>query len=231
MRYSGILMVLLVIVALSVSGCSSGSGTATPTPVPGGSESGTPTPAPESGGPATTGQLFNTNDLHMYEYKMTTDVNGQSSSTTKKIEYSDGTYQGTPAKLTKMTYDVPGSGQIIVNMYYDKGDDHLLGGSYTMNVGGQNIEIPIGADEGSSYAENDWATTTKESIGDTSLASSGTETLTANGGQAYTCTKYTWSAGPVSYNICYTPQAPMPMKYQWTDGNGNSWTMELISWS
>jgi hypothetical protein len=229
LRYSGILIVFLVIVALAVSGCSGGSGTATPTPVPDGSESGTPTPAPGTGG-LSTGQLFNTNDLHMYEYKLTTDVGGQSSSTTYKIEYSDDTYQGTPAKLTKMTYDTPGVGQMVVNMYYDKGDDHLLGGSYTTNVGGQNIELPIGADEGSTYAENDWVSTTKESIGDTSLASSGTETLTANG-QAYTCTKYTWSVGPVSYNVCYTPQAPMPLRYQWTDGQGNSWTRELISWS
>jgi hypothetical protein len=228
MRYSGILIVFLVIVALAVSGCSGGSPTANPTPTVGPGGDGTPTQA--AGGLTSANQMFNLGNLNMYEYKMTTDVSGQKSSLTYKIEYSDSAYHDTPAKLTTMTYDVPGSGQMIVNMYYDKGDDHLLGGSYKMAVGGQNIEIPIGADESDTYSQNDWAITTEESIGDTSLASTGTETVTANG-KSYTCTKYTWTAGDVSYNVCYTPQAPMPLKYQWSDNKGNSWTMELISWS
>ncbi len=220
-----------MIVALAVSGCSGGSPTTNPTPTASpGTMGGSATPTPAAGGVTSANQMFNMNNLNMYEYRLTTDTGGQKTTMTYKIEYSDSTYQGSPAKMTKMTYNMPGSGEMLVSLYHSKTDDHLLGGTYTITAGGQTMEMPIPADQGSTYSQNDWAATTESSIGDTSLANAGTDTLTANGKQ-YTCTKYTWTSEGNDYSVWYTAQAPMPMKYQWTDNKGNSWTMELLNWN
>jgi hypothetical protein len=214
---------------LAVSGCFGGSSTTNPTatPVPGSSA----TPAPTQSPGDTPGSLFDLGGLNMYEYKLTTVSGGQSSSATYKIEYDDSTYEGAPAKMTKMTYIMPGTGEMVVSMYYSMTDDHLLGGTYSMNAGGQTMEFPIEADEGDTYSENDWASSTADSFDDMSgWTNVGSETLTANG-QSYNCVKYSWTAGALGYTVWTNSQAPMPMKYHWVDGQGNSWTMELLNWS
>ncbi|OPY25522.1 MAG: hypothetical protein A4E28_03089 [Methanocella sp. PtaU1.Bin125] len=227
--HSIILIVLLVVAILAVSGCTGGSSTTNPTATP--SHGGSSTPAPTQPGSNTPGSLFNLGNLKMYEYKLTTVSGGETTSSTYKIEYSDSTYQGTPAKLSKFTYSMPSTGQMVVSLYYSKTDDHLLGGTYTMNAGGQTFEFPIGADEGDTYSENDWASSTADDFDDMSgWTSAGSETLSANG-RSYNCAKHTWTYGSTSYTIWTNDQAPMPMKYHWVDNQGNSWTMELLSWS
>lgn len=229
--YTGILVIILVIAMLTISGCigGGGGGAATATPKPG--TSGSVTPAPTQPG-SSSGSVFNMDNLKMYEYKLTTNSGGETTSSTYKIEYTDSTYEGAPAKQTKMTYSMPGSGgQMVVNMYYSMSDDHLLGGMYTMNAGGQTIEIPIEADEGDTYSGNDWASSTADDFDDMSgWTSAGSETLTANG-HSYNCAKHTWAYGSISYSIWTNDQAPMPMKYHWVDNQGNSWTMELLNWN
>lgn len=213
---------------LAVSGCTGGSTTnPTATPVPGSS---TPTPTQSPGD--TPGSLFDLGSLNMYEYKLSQTSGGQTTSSTYKIEYDDSSYQGSPAKMTKMTYSMPGgAGQMVVSMYYSMTDDHLLGGTYLMNAGGQTIELPIEADEGDTYSGNDWASSTADDFDDMSgWTSAGSETLSANG-HSYNCAKHTWTYGGTSYTIWTNDQAPMPMKYHWVDGQGNSWTMELLNWN
>lgn len=248
-KYIVILLVLIVAAMLSVSGCSGSNtgSTSTPTPTPqaGGNTVGTPT-APQAGAPTSTpkpaavepssvGQLYNINDLHSYKYRMTSVVKGQTSTGTFDISFTDTTYNGVEARRTYLNFDVPatgetGAGQMLVDVYTRKSDNSTLGGHVKWVANGQTIiDMDIPAGEASSYTKNDLASSGQASDS-TPLTRVGTETVTIDG-KSYSCTKYNYVEEGITYTVWYTPQAPMPVKLQWTDKDGNMYTIELISWS
>ena len=240
-----ILLIFLVTIALAMSGCSGSdtSGTVTPTPVPG--TAGTPTaaptaaststPAPVASEPSSVGQLYNINDLHTYTYRMTSVANGQTQTGTFTISFTDTTYNGVDARRIYLNFDAPatgetGAGEFLVDVYTRKSDNSTLGGHMKWVANGKTIidnEIP--ADQASGYTKNDLASSGSASD-HTPLTKVGTETVTIDS-KTYSCTKYTYVDDGTTNTVWYTPQAPMPVKIQGTDSQGNPNTIELISWS
>jgi hypothetical protein len=235
---SGILIAFLIMIALAVSGCSGGSGTATPTPtpVPGGylTVTATPVPTPGTSGVSNAGQLYNTGNLNSYSYRQTSVMGGQTSTVTYSIGYTDATYNGVAARHTTYNYEMPASGdtpaaQFVIDVYASKADGSTLGGHMKMVAGGQTVlDMDIPTSQASTYRQYDVANTDRS--GASTVTNAGTESVTVDG-KTYMCTKYTYSAAGSTYTVWYTPQAPMPVKSQWTDDKGNSFTTELISWS
>jgi len=231
------MITIVLAVALAVCGCSGGSGTATPTPTPtpgpGGYVVGTPTPGASA--PSSLGQLYNANAIKSYSYRLTSVISGQTTVSNYAIGYTDATYNGVPAKHVSMTFDAPATGgagtsQISVDLYTSKADNTTLGGHMKMVANGQTIiDMDIPAGQASTYTSNDLAASSGASAG-SQLINQGTETVTIDG-KPYSCTKYGYTASDITYTVWYTPQAPMPVKTTWTDKSGNTYTMELTSWS
>lgn len=233
---------IVLAIMLAVSGCSGGNGTATPTstPGPGGNTAGTPTPAatagptPGVGALSTVAQLYNINAIHAYSYRLTSETGGQTSTSNFALAYSDTTYSGVPAQHVSMSFDTPSTGgtspaQMTVDLYTSKADKKSLGGHMKMVVNGQTLmdnDIPAGQE--TTYSTNDMASSAASS--GAQLISQGTETVTIDS-KSYACTKYTYTSEGTVYTVWYTPQAPMPVKSRWTDNSGNTYTMELTSWS
>jgi len=243
--FNGILLIFLVTVLLAVSGCSGNitGGTVTPTPQPGGGNTvGTPadvaSPSPSPAGssqPSSVGQLYNIKDLHAYTYRMTSVVKGQTQTGNIEISFTDTTYNGVAAQRIYMNFEAPatgetGAGQMLVAIYTPNSDNSTLGGHMKLVANGQTIfDMDIPADQASDYSKKDLVSS--GSILDTTpLTKVGTETVTIDD-RTYSCTKYTYVDDGLPYTVWYAAQAPMPVKMQWTDDQGNFYTMELISWS
>lgn len=235
--YHSVLMITALAAVLAVSGCcccslpvgsSSGNNNyGLPTGLPGSNtddKQATPTQKGGSSLISDVSDLFNKDKMQWYEYRLTSTADGKSTIMTYKIEYFDDAYNGVPAKHTRVTQSGSGVGMTI-NLYYDKGDNHLLGGKYSMDVAGQSYEVDIEEDD-SSYSQTDLMDGGgfKDLSG---LSNLGVETITVNG-KTYVCTKYTSG----TYTIWHSPQAPMPVKMVWTGESGDSgtMTMELLGW-
>jgi hypothetical protein len=243
---NGIVLILVLAIALAVSGCSGSDtgGTATPTPQPGGGYiTGTPeaaptaaptsTPAPVVSEPTIVGQLYSINDFDTFTYRMTSEMNGQKQTGPVTISFSDTTYNGVEARHLYLNMDAPataetGPGQILVDVYMRKSDNSTLGGHTKWVVNGQTfIDMDIPADEASDYTEKDLISSGLTDR--TPLTSVGAEPVTIDG-KTYSCTKYTYVDDGITKTVWFTPQAPMPVKMQWTE-KGSFNTMELLSWS
>ena len=243
--FNGILLIFLVTVLLAVSGCSGSNtgGTVTPTPQPGGGYVvGTPTAAltPSlspvgSSEPSSVGQLYDIRDLHAYTYRLTSEVKGKTQSGIFDISFTDTIYNGVAARRIYMNFDAPateemGAGQMLVDIYMRRSDNSTLGGHMKLVANGQTFfDLDISAGEASEYSKNDLASSSR--ISDPApLTKVGTETVTIDS-KTYSCTKYTYVDDGTPYTVWYTPQAPMPVEMKWTDDEGHSYKMELISWS
>lgn len=245
-RFSGILLVLLVIAALSISGCTTPTPTTktptttpttvAPTTTPGTPTSVAPTTQPTSGGVlSTVGQLFNINSLNWYQFRMTMVKDGKTTTATYKISMlGDTTYNGVAAKHDKFAIDMPAQdGQEAMSMevdtYTSKADQSSLGGHLKMIQNGQTLmEMDIPASQSSSYSSTD-ITSQADAQNDVALTNAGPDVVIIDG-KTYACTKYTYTTTEgAGYTVWYSPQAPMPVKTVWT-GDGTTSTMELIGW-
>ncbi|WP_424358567.1 hypothetical protein [Methanocella sp. MCL-LM] len=221
-KYVSILLVLLVVAALSVSGCTvlggnnnGGQATPVPTATPGTTEPGAtdapvtePTTTPGTSVSDTLGSLYSLGQLHSFEYRMTTSVEGESMVMNMKTEMLG---QGVDPKDGKTkdhmkvttTMDIPGMGSQTNSM------DFYLD--------------PEAEDSDDSSSGADYMTS------DASLVNVGVETITVPAG-TFTCTKYTVTEDGQTTTFWASPQAPLPVKYEGTS-EGSTITTELVSWS
>ena len=244
-KYVSILLVLLVVAALSVSGCTmlggnNNGGQATPVPTtnpdtnePDATEE--PTAQPTGGDVlSTVGQLFNMNNLNWYQFRMTSDVEGETVIATYKISMlGDTTYNGVAAEHEKFEIDMPAQeGQEAMSMevetYTSKADQSSLGGHMKMIQNGETVmEMDIPASQAGTYTSQD--ITDQAQVEDDVVLSNAGPAVVIIDGKTYACTKYTYTIEDgTTYTVWHSPQAPLPVKSEWT--GEVTGTMELIDW-
>ncbi len=220
-RYISIVLVLLVVAALSVSGCTmlggnnnGGGQTATPTATPGTTEPGataTPVTAPTNTPGASVGDklasLYNLGQLHWFEYRLTTDIDGENMISTFKMEMLG---QGVDPKDGKMkehtrmtsTMNIPGMGPQTNTMDFYNDPNEPTTDSETSP---------------SSYMTSEAA-----------LVNQGSDVVVIDG-KTYACTKYSVTEDGSTTTFWHSPQAPLPVKYTSTS-EGTTMTTELLGW-
>jgi hypothetical protein len=231
LRYSGILIIFLVIVALAVSGCSGGSSTTNPTPTvgpgsPGGD--GTPTPAAgqTTGGTPDIKSLFDMDKLKSYEWKITSVTEGKSNVTYFRFEKNTGvTYNGVAANEDKMTVTMDDSTVMKFDVFYSPTDNRQLGGSVQMG----DFQMPITADSQYSSMFDAYDVSDTYSTSDWLLTSKGPDTLLING-KTYICNKYWVGDAGGQGTVWVSNGVPMPVKIESKTSDGSSWTYELWDW-
>ncbi len=222
-----------IVVAVLVSGCSgkpTATPGATPTPVP---PSGTPLPSPtwtavES--PAQADQMFNLGSLHWYQFRSGLSSETVNLSSLYRFEYSDEVYKGTDAKRTRIIINDTVSGLESVVDYYTSrpGGDSLGGTVRSFIFGTPTGETDLAPGQGQNYLDKDLYIQARGNS-KAPLTAAGQEKVTVDG-TTYTCTKYAYTEDGITYTVWHAPQAPMPVKMQWTD-KGASNTVELLNWS
>jgi hypothetical protein len=206
-RYTGILLILIVMAALAVAGCSGGntSATATPTPPPGGSTMVTPAPtATAATATPGAGTAMTLSDLY-------------SKDKFSWIEYkTTSSYAG---QSMTMTMKMEWLGR---EMHEGKMMDHTR----VTNSWTGSTEVWADPDAASNSSSGDYTTSKAP------LTPVGPDTVTING-KTYECTKYTTTMTadnkPVQYTFWHSPEAPVPVQYEYVS-EGGTLTTQLTGW-
>ncbi|HTX43805.1 MAG TPA: hypothetical protein VMC61_03690 [Methanocella sp.] len=228
LSYGSIIFVLAIFAAVIVAGCSTTSPSG-PTATPGGATPAAST-AP-SGGLTTLGSAIDFSKVHWYEYQMTSDISG-TSSTMKMRQDLNVDYSGKKANKVTLNMDA-GSGASAMNeaitTYTDVSTGATLGGHMKITSGGQVImdkDIEAGAAPSTSpgtSTQNPLATYQGMSI-----TNAGSESVTVPAG-TYVATKYTWTSGGTTGTVWVAPSVPVPVKMS-TSSSGTTMNMELTGW-
>lgn len=229
-RYPAIIAVILISIAISVTGCCCC--TSVPT-IPGATTSGgvtiTVAPTQTTTGGTTLGSMIDFNKVRWYEYRISSDTEGTSTSMVMREDFNVD-YQG--KKANKVTLDMDmGAGNSTMNVisYMDASTGATLGGHMKMTAGGQVI-IDQDIEPGASPSATPGVSTENPlvSFEGTSVTKSGTESVTVPAG-TYTATKYTWKKGSDTGNVWMAPNVPVPVKMAYSS-SGSTMNMELTGW-
>jgi hypothetical protein len=216
----------MILLAVTLSGCS-GQQTSTPTPAAIGP---TATPTKQAGGVVdSVKSLFDRTKFNWFEYKYTTIADGKSTVMNMKIEYAKETYNGVPAKRSKMEMKMAEQDTItIVDVYTAESDGRTLGGHMKMVVGGQTLfDQDIPAEQTGSYSGQD-PTYTTETGEDYKLPAGTVDTVTVPAG-TFVCTKYSVDSKDAKQSWWVAPNVPLPVKFASESANMQM-TGELVGW-
>jgi len=217
--------IMLILFVVAVAGCASKSPSSSPSTQENGSLSGAPVSSSSSsqqvGSTVRSTSVFGTN-YNWIEYQVTSNFRGNERQTNTKIERSTGDYNGTPSIHLKMTSTSPRGGNMVSDIYYDKENNSILGGTITMTVNGQTTTRDVPAYQLSRQSINNFNE-------DSTLTFEGTESVTVPAGTYPSASKYTKSLNETSITYWAVSGIPLPVKEMTSSSQGSS-TLELVSW-
>ncbi len=164
--------------------------------------------------------LWQYDKIREYEYRITSDAQGQSVVINTKVRIASDTVDGKAAWRTESDIDTEGVTGT-TKLWMDKATNKCLKIESVMSVAGQSFSTPA------KCPEVDPQNVEVDETGQAKVTLVGTESVTVPAG-TFLATKYTTEGTNSFYWV--SASTPLPLKIQYTSAQGSS-TMELVSYS
>jgi hypothetical protein len=214
-----ILTIALIVAVVAIAGCASNNNTANTTS--NNVSSSTTVSSQQMGSTVDSTSVFSTN-YKWIEYQIATDRGGNNTTADTRIERSIDNYNGTPAVHLKLNASTASGGNVVSDIYYDKDQNSVLGGTMTITYNGQTMTRQIPPTQLSGQGFNNF----NEKA---SLTYDGTESVTVPAGTYASASKYNRVANGTSVTYWASSGVPVPVKEVTSSPRGSS-TLELVGW-